>query len=98
MNKLQELRNRSTEISKIARKNSVLSVKLFGSAARGEDQESSDVDLLVTLDPDGTLMDAGGFQYEMEKMLGYRVDVVATRGKNKSDFIRKIEAVSVDIL
>jgi uncharacterized protein len=52
--------------------------RVFGSVARGEDTEGSDLDLLVD-DPDGRLLDLlalGGMNYEISGLLGISVDVV----------------------
>lgn len=50
-------------------------VRVFGSVARGENSESSDVDLLVSLDAGASLLDLIGFACDAEDILGVRVDV-----------------------
>lgn len=54
--------------------------RLFGSAARGEADPQSDVDLLVELEPGRSLFDLGGLQFELERLLSCPVDVVTERG------------------
>lgn len=49
--------------------------QIFGSTARGTDTGASDLDILVDPLPDATLFDLGGFQDEIEQLLGVRVDV-----------------------
>ncbi len=49
--------------------------RVFGSVARRQDHEGSDLDLLVDPLPDTTLLDLGGLQVELEELLGVRVDV-----------------------
>ena len=49
--------------------------RVFGSTARGTDTAGSDLDLLVDPLPRATLFDLGGFQDEMEELLGVAVDV-----------------------
>jgi hypothetical protein len=49
--------------------------RVFGSVARGDDAEGSDLDLLVDAAPGTTLFDLGGLQDELEIALGVRVDV-----------------------
>ena len=49
--------------------------RVFGSVARGEDHEGSDLDLLVDGLPETTLLDLGGLQVALEDLLGVRVDV-----------------------
>ena len=50
-------------------------VRVFGSVARGENSESSDIDLLVSLDAGASLLDLIGFACDAEDILGVRVDV-----------------------
>lgn len=55
-------------------------VRVFGSVARGEAVESSDVDLLVIPGPDTTLFDLSGFALDVEEIVGRHVDVATPRG------------------
>jgi len=59
--KLEELRGANKEqILSLATSYGALNIRIFGSVARGDSSPSSDVDFLVDLDPDRTLMDLGG--------------------------------------
>jgi uncharacterized protein len=49
---------------------------VFGSVARGEDSEDSDIDLLVDLPPEMGLVGLGRVQRDLEALLGARVDLV----------------------
>jgi hypothetical protein len=49
--------------------------RVFGSVLHGDDQEGSDLDLLVDPAPRASLLDMAGLQIELEKALGVRVDV-----------------------
>lgn len=49
--------------------------RLFGSAARGEDAEDSDLDLLVDPSPETSLLDLAKLQIEIERATGLRVDL-----------------------
>jgi len=51
-------------------------VRVFGSVARGDDTETSDIDLLVDLDPRVGLLDIVGLERELSELLGVDVDVV----------------------
>lgn len=51
-------------------------LRVFGSVLRGEDTESSDLDLLVDPLPGATLLDLGAIQIELEEALGIAVDVL----------------------
>jgi uncharacterized protein len=55
-------------------------VRVFGSLARGEADESSDIDLLVKLEPGRSLMDLGGLLYDLQILLETEVDVVTENG------------------
>ena len=50
-------------------------LRVFGSVARDADTGGSDLDVLVDPLPEATLFDLGGFQDEIEELLGVRVDV-----------------------
>jgi Predicted nucleotidyltransferases len=54
-------------------------VRVFGSVARGEDDHSSNVDLLVTFAEDASVLDAAGLMLDLERILGVRVDVLSDR-------------------
>lgn len=55
----------------------VLRVWLFGSFARGEQHDDSDIDLLVTLDPSQSVgLRFFGMWGELERLLGRSVDIV----------------------
>ena len=51
-------------------------MRVFGSVARGEDHDASDVDFLVVLDPGRTLLDLARLEIRLEKLLGRSVDVM----------------------
>ena len=74
------LQQKREEILHICAKYGARNVRVFGSVARGEADEQSDVDLLVEMDPGRSLFDLGGLQYELEHLLGRKVDVVTEKG------------------
>jgi hypothetical protein len=63
------------QILRLAESYGARNVRVFGSVARGESTPASDVDFLVDLDPDRTLMDLGGLLTELEEALRVSVDV-----------------------
>jgi predicted nucleotidyltransferase/predicted XRE-type DNA-binding protein len=67
------------EIVAIAKAHNASNVRVFGSVARGEDEASSDIDLLVDLAPDADLLDVAGLMVDLERLLGHPVDVVPAR-------------------
>lgn len=51
-------------------------IGVFGSVARGEDEASSDIDILVEFEPDAGLFDLVGLSLFLEELFGRKVDVV----------------------
>jgi len=72
-----ELRKFKPQIELLAKNNKVSNVRVFGSVARGEQNLTSDVDLLVTLSPKASLLDLGGLLKDLKDLLKCRVDVVS---------------------
>jgi predicted nucleotidyltransferase len=50
--------------------------RIFGSVLHGNDQDGSDLDLLVDALPGATLLDLGDLQDELKSLLGVRVDLL----------------------
>lgn len=50
--------------------------RVFGSVLHGDDREDSDIDILVDTLPGATLFDLGGLHFELEELLGVKVDLV----------------------
>ncbi len=76
----KNLQQRREAILEIARRHGAHDVRLFGSVARGENTEASDVDVLVRFEPDRSLFDHGGLIADLEELLGVKVDVVSEGG------------------
>ncbi len=68
------------QILSLAEKYGASDVRVFGSFARGTADEKSDVDFLVNLAPGRSLFDLGGLLYELQELIGRRVDVVTPAG------------------
>ena len=71
------LREKRADVLKIAEKYGLKNLRVFGSIARGEDDEKSDVDLLVEFSPGFTLFRYAALIREMEEALGLKVDIVS---------------------
>lgn len=72
------------EIVSLAERYGLYDVRVFGSMARGDANENSDVDLLVTA-PEGTSGFAlGGLLMDVSQLLGRKVDVVTERALRPS--------------
>ena len=63
-------------ILRIARSHGARNVRIFGSYSRGEQTASSDLDLLVTLDPHRSLLDLIAIRQDLQDELGIEIDVV----------------------
>jgi hypothetical protein len=68
------------EILAIAARHGARNVRLFGSVARGQADERSDIDLVVDFDPERSLLDHAALSLELQELLGCEVDVVSGRG------------------
>ena len=64
------------EIRALAERHGFRDVRVFGSMARGDVNERSDVDLLVTLPPGKTGLALGALLMDVQDLLRRRVDVV----------------------
>ena len=73
---LEALRaERREEILRLAKRRGARSVRVFGSVARGEAKESSDLDLLVEWEPGSSLLDHAGLVQDLQELLGVKVHV-----------------------
>ena len=70
------VREKREHIISIAARHGAKNIRVFGSIARGEASETSDVDFLIDLEPGRTLFDLIGFLQDLEEFLGKKVDVV----------------------
>jgi predicted nucleotidyltransferase len=73
---LNDIRARRGEILEVARKHSARDVRVFGSVVRGDNNQASDIDFLIRMEPDRSLLDRIEFMQELEDMLQVKVDVV----------------------
>ena len=82
-------------IHAIAKRHGALSIAVFGSVARGEEQPDSDTDFLVAFEQGASLLNLMRIQDDLEGLLGRSVDVVSVGGlKARDDHIRR-EAIPV---
>ena len=65
----------SCEILELAHKHGMTNVRVFGSMAGGDADETSDLDLLVDYADGSSLFDQIGFKQELEERLHRNVDV-----------------------
>ncbi|MCP9469508.1 MAG: nucleotidyltransferase family protein [Nitrospira sp.] len=76
----QLLKEKREEILRVAAKHGARNVRVFGSVARGEADEQSDIDLLVEFEAGRSLLDHAALWLELQELLGCKVDVVSDRG------------------
>ena len=72
----QLLGDKRSDILQLAAQHGARNVRVFGSLARGEARPDSDVDILITLDPERNLLDLVALKQDLEDLLGCQVDVV----------------------
>jgi len=73
---LNDIIRQRDEILRIAASRGASNVRVFGSVARGEADQASDIDFLVDMDPDRSLLDLGGLLMDLRRLLHRDVDVV----------------------
>jgi hypothetical protein len=73
----------------------ITSMRLFGSVARGENREDSDIDLFVTMPP--KLYNVILASQYLEKLLGCSVDLIQDHKNLRPFFRQQIEKDGIDI-
>jgi hypothetical protein len=68
-----------TAIRRVAEEHHTRNPRVFGSALRGDDTASSDLDLLVDPTSETTLLDLARIQSQLESLLGVHVDVLTPK-------------------
>lgn len=76
MNTRELLRKKRAEILAIAAKHGASNVRIFGSVARSEDTTTRDVDILVDMHGDRSLLDLVALKQDIVELLGRRADVL----------------------
>ena len=91
MKKVLTIEDIKKTIAEIALKYNLTKVTLFGSRARGNFREDSDVDLIVEFDKDKivTLFDLAGIMVDLEEIFGLKVDVI--HGPKRDDWMIEID-------
>jgi predicted nucleotidyltransferase len=90
------VRQRRRQVVAAVESHGASSVRVFGSVARGDDTEASDVDLLVRLAPGTGLLQLGRLVDDLERVLGVRVDVVP-ESDLKPEIRARVEAEAVPL-
>ena len=67
------------KVSDVMHRRGVLRASIFGSVARGEADDDSDVDFLVEFETGRTLLDLSGLRLDLVEILGCDVDVATPK-------------------
>ena len=79
MNRQAILDRLHAAVPELRLKYGVKSLALFGSMARGDDHEASDVDVLVTFEGKATFDNFMGLKLDLEDLSGRRVDLLTPK-------------------
>jgi predicted nucleotidyltransferase len=74
------LEEKRAAILDTAKRHGASNVRIFGSVARGDYDEKSDLDFLVEMEPGRSLLDHASLLLDLERLLGCKVDVVSDKG------------------
>lgn len=85
------LKNHRDQVREVLQRFSMANPRIFGSTARGEDTEQSDLDILVDAPHGTSLYDLAGVELELEAILGCKVEVL-TKGFLAPDIAERAEA------
>ncbi len=80
MSTTELIKRKRGRILEIGKRYGASNIRIFGSVARGEAGEQSDIDFLIDLEPGRSLLDQVEFTAELEEMLGCKVDVLTEKG------------------
>ena len=92
----EALRRHRQAIRRIVASHHASNARVFGSTARGEDRDESDLDILIDPSAETTLFDIGAIRHELLELLGVPVDVL-TPGALPEKFRAEVVAQAVPI-
>ena len=78
----EKIQQQREEIIQVAGRHRAVNIRLFGSVARGDENEASDIDMLVDFLPGASLLDQVALIHDLSDKLQRKVDVVSTRALN----------------
>ena len=101
MIQLEDIKKRKQQLYQIAARHGIRKLYVFGSVARGESSELSDVDFLIEMEADASALGVGAFQFEAQQLLGIQhIDVIPTFALPKVEdktFVQSIQSEAVAI-
>jgi hypothetical protein len=92
----QKIRRAKAKIKSLMKSAGASNVRLFGSVARGDDTENSDIDFLVDFDLSNGLLPIIRLNDELSVLLGDRVEV-APAGVLKEEVLKRALAEAVPL-
>ena len=98
--RIEEIKRAKYKLYQIAARHGITKVYVFGSVARGESNDVSDVDFLIEMDDNVSAFGVGAFQYEVQQLLGKNIDVIPTFALQKVEdkaFVRSVQSDAVAI-
>ncbi|MGE5437790.1 MAG: nucleotidyltransferase family protein [Syntrophothermus sp.] len=90
---MKEIRNKKERILAITTKYGAKDIRIFGSVARNEQNDSSDLDILVKLEKGTSLLTHISLVHALEEELGIKVDVVSEKslkGRIKENILSEV--------
>jgi len=90
------LRRKRRDLLELARRRGARNLRVFGSVARGEETPASDIDLILELGEDATLLDLARLRREIGELLAAPVDVV-TPDMLKASILSRAEREAVPL-
>lgn len=93
--RMEILRSQREAIIAIAARHKAINLAVFGSVARGEDTETSDIDILVDFLPGASLIEHFCLQEALSEFLKTPVDVISRKGLKPRDTRIRQEALTL---
>ena len=75
----EALASNRAAIRQVVESHRACNARVFGSVLRGEDTDSSDLDILIDPTPETTLFDIGAIRHELGRLLGVPVGVLTPK-------------------
>ncbi len=79
---LENIKAKKANIISLCQRYHAENIRVFGSVARGESTDNSDIDFLVSFLPNASLFDQAGLIEDLSSLFESKVDVVSERAVN----------------
>jgi len=79
---LENIKEKKASITRLCQQYHAENIRVFGSVARGESTDNSDIDFLVSFLPNASLFDQAGLIEDLSTLFERKVDVVSERAVN----------------